>query len=213
MANDDQKADDQKVDDQKVDDQKTDPTLITDDKIDQKADDQKADDKTDQKADDQKTDEASITYETFKVPEGMEIDSAALESFLPLAQAQKLSQEDAQKYVDLFAKGAERAAELQAQTWVDLKNTWETETRADKEIGGERLDESLQYAKLSVVKLGTVALSQALEITGFGNHPEFVRFFAKVGKLISDDKFDFGSLSGEGSKTHEDILFPNQGQK
>ena len=153
-----------------------------------------------------------IEYADFNVPDGMQVDKDALADFLPLAQEEKLSQEQAQKYIDVFAKGAERAAKEQANAWAGLKKTWVAEAKADKEIGGDRFDESARLGNLAVKKLGTPELGRALETTGLGDHPEMIRFFARVGKIVTDDNFNFGSVSGEQPKSRAEIMFPTQGQ-
>ena len=158
-------------------------------------------------------DDKPIEYGDFKVPEGMEVDKDALADFLPIAQGQKLSQEDAQKYIDIFAKGAERATEANAKAWTELKATWVETAKSDKEIGGERYDENVKLAKLAIDKLGTEALATALETTGFGDNPEFIRIFSKVGKIVADDKFDFGSVTGEGSRSRAEVMYPDLGQQ
>ncbi len=163
-----------------------------------------------QKAED---DDKPIEYTDFKVPEGMEVDKDALADFLPYAQAQKLSQEDAQKYIDIFAKGAERVAKANADNWVNLKKTWVETAKSDKEIGGERYDESVKLAKLAIDKLGTKELVMALETTGFGDNPEFIRIFSKVGKIIEADGFNFGGAMGEGSRNRAEIMYGTPAQQ
>jgi hypothetical protein len=38
-------------------------------------------------------------------------------------------------------------------------------------------------------RFSTPALRQLLNETGFGNHPEVIKFFAKVGKAMREDAF------------------------
>ena len=172
-----------------------------------------------EKAAEEKKDGAPEEYIDFKMPKGMEVDKGMLETFAPLAKELNLSQEKAQKLVDLQAKGLEASRDAHVKEWADAMGKWKDDVKADKEIGGESYNDTERYAGLALKKLGpanredgTNALQSILEVTGVGNHVELVRFFAKVGKLIDDDKIDLGNVMGEGPKSHAETLYPNQGQ-
>ena len=160
--------------------------------------------------------DAPIEYTDFSVPEGMQVDADALADFMPLAQDLKLSQDQAQKYVDIFAKGAERAAKANVKAWQDLKKTWNDEARADKDIGGEHYDDSIKLSKVFIKKwsqhTGNDKFWEALDSTGFGDHPEFIRLLTWVGNIVVDDDFDFGGSTGETPRTQAEIIYPDQGK-
>ena len=59
--------------------------------------------------------------------------------------------------------------------------------RADKEFGGEKLDENLAIAKTALDKFATPEFTKLLNDTGLGNHPEVLRVFVRAGKAISPD--------------------------
>ena len=44
------------------------------------------------------------------------------------------------------------------------------------------------------------------------NHPEFIRIFARAGKLLREDKIHIGGTDKEPPKTQAEILYPNQGE-
>lgn len=157
--------------------------------------------------------EPIIAYEPFNLPEGMEIDQAALKEFAPIAQKHGLKQEGAQELVDLFASRIKAQADAHAQAWSDAMGKWRDEAKADKEIGGERFTETEAHVALAMKKLGTPELENILKITGTGNHVEIVRLLSKVGKIIDNDSIDLGGVLGEAPKTQAEILFPNQGKQ
>jgi hypothetical protein len=127
-----------------------------------------------------------------KMPEGVQLDSAAAEEFTTIAKELKLDQAAAQKLADIGAKMATRQAEAHAQ----LVETWTEQVKTDKEIGGDKLDENLGVARKAIDTFGSPELKALLNSTGLGNHPEFVKLAFKVGKAISEDRFVTGSPKG-----------------
>lgn len=138
----------------------------------------------------------------FKMPEGMALDAKAVEAFEPIARELDLTQEQAQKLVDLQAASVKQ----QVEAWQGTIKGWADAARADKEIGGANLDASLNAGKAFLKAYGTPELSKVLDDYGIGNHPEVIRAFAKAGMAMSEDKFHT-SNSTPGAKSPEDILY------
>ena len=160
--------------------------------------------------------DAPIEYTDFNLPEGMQLDKDAMADFMPFAQKHKLSQEDAQAHVDIFAKGAERAVKANAKAWVDLKSGWNAEAKADKEIGGEHYDDSIRLSKVFIKAwtkhTGNEKFAEALNTTGFGDHPEFIRLLKWAGDIVDQDDYQFGGSTGGAPRTQAEIMYPNQGK-
>jgi hypothetical protein len=127
-----------------------------------------------------------------KPPVGVNADDPGFVKFKQFAEAKKLSQEQAQEALDLYAAQLSDASAKAKQSWAQMKADWAKASRADPEIGGERLPVVLASAKRAIDKYGTPALRDALQTSGLGNHPEIVRFFARVGKTLSEDTFAGG---------------------
>lgn len=139
-----------------------------------------------------------------KMPEGVELDTAAADEFSAIAKELKLNQEQAQKVADIGAKMAQR----QAEAHVKLVESWVEQVKTDKEIGGDKLTENLAVARKALDSFGTPALRDVLNATGFGNHPEVIKAFYKIGKAISEDGFVKGTPPGASSDPAKK-LFPN----
>lgn len=73
---------------------------------------------------------------------------------------------------------------------------WAADTKADKEIGGDKLTVSVGHAQKALDTFASKEFREFLDSTGTGNHPEMVRAFAKVGKLMSEDSFVTGRGNG-----------------
>ncbi len=153
-------------------------------------------------AEDKAKDEgAPEKYEDFKLPEGIELDKVALDKFLPLAKEADLSQEMAQKFVDLRTEAGQQEVNRQWDVWNKTQNDWVADAKGDSEIGGANFDENVGLAKKTMEAYGNDALKDLIDITGAGNHKEFIRFLAKVGKDIGEDKLHVsGSVTKEGSR-------------
>lgn len=124
---------------------------------------------------------------TFTLPEGVELDKDLVAEFKPLAKELGLSQEEAQKLVDVQLKAAEKLANETAAAWNTQVDTWKKDAENDKEYGGQNLTANIAVARTALDKFGTPELKQALNAFGMGNHPELIRFMYRVGKAITED--------------------------
>ena len=98
-----------------------------------------------------------------------------------------MTQEQAQKLVDLEAERNQASYQAQVDAFNQLKEEWAEQSKNDKEYGGDKFDESIALAKNAVDKFGSPGLKQLLEEHGVGNHPEVIRFMVNVGKLTGED--------------------------
>lgn len=132
-------------------------------------------------------------YTDFTLPEGMALDEDLVKEFKPLAKELGLSQDKAQKLVDLQTKTMEKIGKATQAAWENTLTEWRKASETDAEFGGTALKENIVFAKTAIDKFGNDKLREALDVTGVGNHPEFVRFMVKVGKAVSEDKVRVGN--------------------
>lgn len=149
---------------------------------------------------------APEAYEDFAAPEGVELDTEVLEDFKTVAKELNLPQESAQKVADLGVQMAQKWAEKQNEESAAVVNGWREAAQTDKDIGGDKLPETLSLAKKAVDTLGTPELREMLETYRLGDHPEFIRFAAAVGKTISEDGF---VAPGDTTPAKKSSLYPN----
>lgn len=152
---------------------------------------------------------APEAYKAFTLPEGVVVDEALVAQFQPLAKEMGLTQEQAQKLVDIQTRELAKGAESQTKAWAEINEKWVEAAKSDKEYGGAKFGENIAVAKKALDAFGTPELREALEITGAGNHPEFLRFMYRVGKTLKEDTVMTGKPT-PASKSHAAILFPNQ---
>lgn len=151
---------------------------------------------------------APEAYEDFAAPDGVTLDEAALTEFKGIAKELNLSQTDAQKVADLGPKMMQTWQAKQTEAITATVAKWADDTRADKEIGGEKLNENLATAKKALDTFGTPALKTLLNESGLGNHPEIIRLLHKAGKTISEDGYVGGKRETDGT-TDATTLYPN----
>lgn len=147
-----------------------------------------------------------IEYE-FELPENYEFDADIATDLKAFAKEKNLSKDEAQKLVDLGVKMRVKEAEA----FQNVQQQWVEQVKSDKEIGGAQLDQNIAVAKQALDAFGTPELRNLLNSTGFGNHPEVVRAFYKIGKAISEDKLvSGGNRPKPATKDAAKTLFPNQ---
>jgi hypothetical protein len=130
---------------------------------------------------------APEAYEDFTLPEGVALDADTDAELKALAKDLNLTQTQAQKVADLGAVLTQRWATQFQEQLTSASEDWATATKADKELGGEKLTGTLTGAKAALDKFGTPELRELLQTSRLGNHPEVVRLLARVGQAISDD--------------------------
>ena len=124
------------------------------------------------------------------------LDPEVLTAFGEVAKDLNLPQEDAQKVLD---KVAPVIQERQAKELERVQAEWANESKSDSEFGGEALSDNIGVAKTALDTFGTDALKSLLQETGFGNHPEIIRFMYRAGKAISEDSY-VGNSTGANSQ-------------
>lgn len=161
---------------------------------------EKANKEAAEKAEKEKKPAAPEKYE-FTPPEGQELDANALAVFEPIAKELGLSQEQAQKLVDIYPQ----IQRQQAEAWSKQVADWGEQVKADKEIGGDKFNASVGAAQRALDQFGNTELREYLNASGLGNHPALVRFCAKVGKAMAEDTFVVPNQGGQRSAA--DILY------
>ena len=142
------------------------------------------------KAEEAKANEVPEVYADFKIPDGMEMDKALLDAALPDFKEMGLTQAKAQQVIDLFStKIGPAIAKRQVDAWQAEVDGWKQATMKDPEIGGTKFEKSVSDA-LRVINTVNPALKPVFDQYGLGNHPEFVRAFAKIAPLLNEDTIE-----------------------
>jgi hypothetical protein len=149
-----------------------------------------------------------------KMPEGVEVDQAMLDQFAPTFKELGLTTKQAQALADKFIEAQTKQGDAQRETWAKMTGEWVDQAKADPEIGGAKWDATVKDASGIVKRFGNDALRDYLNASGAGNHPEMIRFMAKVGAMIGEDRPAISEAPGK--KIAQDtaaILYPDDQPK
>ena len=126
---------------------------------------------------------AEVTY-AFQTPEGgiLAPEGPLTEELTALAKANNWSPETAQA---VFNLGDKMLRDQQAAV-IETVQGWQTELKADKDIGGDKLNENLAVAKRGLEAYADPTFVNFMRESGFLDHPGFVRMMVKVGKAVSE---------------------------
>lgn len=176
------------------------------------ADDTSSDDQdTESNEDSEDQDEpegAPEKYEDFTLPEGFEISEERSELLTEFAKENNWTQEEAQKAVDLFTKVQQEEMQAHMDAWNQRQESWLDEIKADESLS-KNIDATTSAIGKALDKFGSDELRSLMdpydpeknpEGMGIGNHPELVRFFAKVGNLVGEDDFENPDRRDSGEK-------------
>lgn len=138
---------------------------------------------------------AAPVYE-FQWPDGTEpVAAEVLQPFTGLLGEAKVAPEIGQKLLDLHIgeqqKLIQNLERQQEATWRETRQGWVDQVRSDPDLGGNRLQATVQVCGQLIEQFGgtpeqKAELRQVLNLTGAGDHPALVRFIHNVGMALSE---------------------------
>ena len=141
---------------------------------------------------------APVEYTDFTAPDGIKLDDDIVGEFKAFAKEKNIPQEDAQKFVDMGAKIAQKTQAAYMEQMEQAQAKWVSDSRVDKEFGGDKLNENLAMAKKALDTFGGEELTKLLTESGLGNHPEIIRYNFRVAQAISEDRLVPGGAKPAG---------------
>lgn len=139
---------------------------------------------------------AAPTYEPFTLPEGLTIEPDKLNGYTEILGKHSLPQEAGQELLNLYIaerqKDAVQTVAQQHQAFADMRKGWQEGVRTDPEIGGANfhtaMDAVASVRDRFIPQSGPVkeAFDKFLVTTGAGDHPEFLRFIARIGAAFRE---------------------------
>lgn len=137
----------------------------------------------------------------FKAPEGYTVDPKVVDAATPIFKELGLTQEQGQKLFDFYTAQQIEAAKAPQEAVTTMRNGWKAQVSADpdlaKAVNGDKT--GLDAVKLDIGRALThldPALStefkQAMDLTGAGDHPAFVKAIWKLSQLVTEGKHVVG---------------------
>jgi len=153
-----------------------------------------------------------IEADALNLPEGVTLDDSQTEEFLALVNDAESRADIANSMLEMYAKVSTANATEAATEWNAMQETWRAEIKADKDFGGDKMDESLGQANALVTKYGGSAFANALNLTGMGNNVEFLRFVMAMRADLPKEAIPVTGNPAAGSTSLADRLFSNGGE-
>lgn len=141
-----------------------------------------------------------------KPKEGSTISAEHLEKISAYSKAKGFSNEDAQALLDRDQENFSSITTAQKAQVEKVKESWLPAAQADEEIGGDKFSKSSEMAKRVVDRVGSDSFKEFLSETGFGNHPEVIRVFSRLGNMMSEDQLVVGQKPPGGDKVPTEKL-------
>jgi hypothetical protein len=146
---------------------------------------------------------APETYTAFTAPEGYTLDPKTIEAATPIFKELGLSQEAAQKLVAFHSEQMIAAAKAPATEYETMRTAWQAKAKSDpdmaKAVNGDKT--GLEAVKLDMGRalnaIGDPALASefkaAMDLTGAGDHPAFIKTFWKLAQYVTEGKHVAGA--------------------
>ena len=131
----------------------------------------------------------------FKAPENYTIDAALLEQATPIFKELGLTNDQAQKLVDIQVARELALAKAPADAYAATRADWQAKVKADTEIASYSRDgkTGTDAVKVDIGKaIATLpqdlqtSFREAMDITGAGDHPAFVKAMWKFAQAIGE---------------------------
>lgn len=127
----------------------------------------------------------------------------------------RLPQGEAQRLIDYYAKKSLEAANAPVEYYQEMQEKWVNEIKADSEIGG-KLDQVKTTIGRALDSLGDSKLANefraAMDFTGAGNHPAFVKVFYRMAQRLTEGTTHVGGAprgANERPKSAAQAIYPN----
>lgn len=156
-------------------------------------------------------DEVMSNYTEFTLPEG--VDQATLDDVLkemaPLFKKMGVDQEEAQMLLDHTLGKLNPESQTQASDkWEAQVKEWSDSIAADKEVGGDKLEQSNGYVNSMLKHFGSEEVNKILEDTGLRQHPAMFKMMRAIGAAMREDNPGAGAKPTGSSGDRVSNLYP-----
>jgi hypothetical protein len=146
---------------------------------------------------------APEAYTAFTAPDGYTLDPKTIEAATPIFKELGLTQDQAQRLVAFHSEQMIAAAKGPEETYTAMRTDWQAKVKSDpdmaKAVNGDKT--GLDAVKLDIGRalnaLGDAQLAsdfkEAMNLTGVGDHPAFVKAMWKLSSFVTEGKHVSGT--------------------
>ena len=144
--------------------------------------------------------EAKPVEYDLKLPENSPLTKEDLDARAKSAKERGLTKEQAEAELktenDVAVRTMARFQEQQNQTVKAEQVKWVDSIKNDPELGGDRYNQTVAEASRAFKATASPELQEIIRKSGLGNHPEYVRQMAKIGRMMAEDTVVPGRSGG-----------------
>lgn len=147
--------------------------------------------------------------EEIKLPEGMVIDPAVSKDFTAIVNEGGIPRDVVAKLIDLQAGFMKSTSERDTANWTKTQDEWKANVMADKVIGGDKNPEAMARVAFLRDTYGKDIpdLKQALDMTGAGNHPGFIKWIVNISQDLVEGKMVSANQPSLGAKSDAALIY------
>lgn len=131
------------------------------------------------------------TYETLKLPEGIQMPAEELTRFTEVLGENKIAPEAGQKLLEAYTSEIQRfqqdTLKNQTEAFNTVRRGWVEEFKAS-DIGGNQQNTTIRNCAAVLEQYGSPELRTMLTFTGAGDHPAMIRFINNIGKVLGEPR-------------------------
>lgn len=131
----------------------------------------------------------------FELPEGIELPEDKQQFWSKEFKDAGLTKRQAARMIELQAGIVLAEQDNQNKQLADQQAKHLKDAKADKDIGGQRWDETVKMANIGLKAFGGSTIKDLILVTGNGNNPEMLRELRRIGERFKSDTFESGSTS------------------
>lgn len=151
------------------------------------------------------------SVEDLKIAEGAQLNAETVKEVYEQAKELGLNKAQAQAFLESRTVTNEMVQDRAKAAVEDLKQQWLNDFMNDPEIGGDKAVETAEHAKRAIDAFASESFKKVLDESQFGNHPEMLRMFSKVGqKMIANDSFISGKPATGTPKSTADLFYGSE---
>lgn len=132
---------------------------------------------------------APEAYADFTLPEGYELKDELKGEVTGMFKNWNLTQDQAQQAIDFYTQHTKEAMDAPYQLFLETRKGWRADIAADPVIGPKQAAVKAEIGR-AIQSLGDSKMiadfRQALDLTGIGDHPAFVRAFYAFSQRINE---------------------------
>jgi len=159
------------------------------------------------KGDDEKAEGDNDVVYDLKLSDDNVLGQDELNSVLEFAKENKLAPELAEAVWKRENELLSKLGDAESKRQDDELKEWRSSVINDPDMGGEKLKITTENARRAVKTFGSEDFTKVLNETGYGDHPEIVRFLSNIGSLMNDDALILPTRMGSKPKTAEELFY------